>query len=417
MKVRIFLILSFIAVVLSQSSRAQVEENAALSSQDQSGASLAKIDAKNKWSVRIADSFINRHPAENIYDSVYNGKWTYGQGVVLEGLHQLWLKTKNPRYLNYIKCNIDMFIGGDGSIRTYKYKDFNIDNINTGRQLLFLYSVTKDKKYKSAADTLRKQLANQPRTKSNGFWHKQIYPCQMWLEGLYMAEPFYAQYSKMFGEKKNFDDIAYQFIHIEEKTRDEKTGLLYHAWDESLQQKWADPKTGRSPNFWARAMGWYAMAIVDVLDYFPKNHPKRRDLIRILKSLSSALVKVRDEQNGLWYQVIDQGTRQGNYHEASATCMFAYAFAKGANKGYLGRSYLKLAKETFEGVIAKLATIDENGYIDLHHTCRGAGLGGNPYRNGSYEYYISEPQRTNDLKGLGPFILTALELEKAKMLK
>ncbi len=375
-----------------------------------------KIDPGKPWSVRIADSFILRHPANVINDSTYNNKWTYDQGVLLEGLHQLGKLTKDEKYFNYIKTNIDQFVTGDGKIKTYKYMDFNIDNINTGRELLYLYTKTNEQKYKIAADTLRKQLANQPRTKSNGFWHKKIYPYQMWLDGLYMAEPFYAKYSKLFNEPQNYDDIVHQFVWIEKQTRDKKTGLLYHAWDESKEQKWADPKTGRSPHFWSRAMGWYAMALVDVLDFLPEKQKGRGEIIKILQRLSNSLMKYRDPKTNLWYQVTDMPNRKGNYLEASASCMFTYAFAKGANKGYLPKKFLAQAKKSFDGVIKNLITIDKNGFIDLHKTCKGAGLGGKPYRDGSFEYYISEPTRTNDLKGLGPFINAAVELEKGKAL-
>ncbi|MDP4172568.1 MAG: glycoside hydrolase family 88 protein [Bacteroidota bacterium] len=399
--------------ILAQTSSkvASVKTNAKLKSNKRSA---QFIKANKPWSVRIAESFIMRHPANVIDDSVYNGKWTYDQGVFLEGLRQLYIKTNNKKYLNYIKTNIDMFVDNQGTIKTYKYTDFNIDNINTGRMLLWLYLVTNDKRYKTAADTLRGQIKNQPRTKSGGFWHKKIYPYQMWLDGLYMAEPFYTWYSKLFNEVKNYDDIAYQFTLIRDKTRDSLTGLFYHAWDESLNQKWADPLTGRSPNFWSRSMGWYIMAIVDVLDFFPKDNPKRMELIDILKDLSVALLKVRDKNSALWYQVTNMADRTGNYHEASASCMFAYAFAKGANMGYLDKSYLKYAKETFDGVINNLTTVEENGFVDLHYICKGAGLGGNPYRDGSFEYYISEQKKTNDLKGMGPFIMLAVELEKGK---
>lgn len=372
-----------------------------------------KIDPNKLWSVRIADSYLLRHTNEAIVDTNAVSKWNYELGTMLEGYHQLWEKTDDKKYYDYIKLNIDRYVREDGKIKTYKLSDFNIDNINAGRQLLLLYKETKENKYKIAADTLRKQIANQPRTKSNGFWHKKIYPYQMWLDGLYMGEPFYAEYSKLFNEPKNYDDIIHQFILIEKQTRDEKTGLLYHAWDESLQQKWADPKSGKSPHFWSRAMGWYAMAIVDVLDFLPQKHPQRIELIKILSRLSEALLKVRDNRTGLWYQVTNFPNKKGNYLEASASAMFIYAFAKGANKSYLPKSFLDHAKKSFEGIIKNLCTIDKDGFIDLLYTCRGAGLGGNPYRDGSYEYYISEPTRVNDLKGLGPLILAAIELEKA----
>ena len=376
-----------------------------------------KVKTSKSWSQRISDSFMLRHPADLVNDTIYNNKWTYDQGVLQEALRQVYLKTKDKKYYDYIKTSIDLFIEPNGTIKTYKYSDFNIDNVNTGKSLLFLYSKTKEAKYKIAADTLRKQLANQPRTKSNGFWHKKIYPNQMWLDGLYMGEPFYAQYSKMFNSSKDFDDIAHQFILIEKQTRDDKTGLLYHAWDESKQQKWADPVTGRAPNFWSRAMGWYAMALVDVLDFIPKNHPKRGELIKILQRLAEGLLKVQDEKTGLWYQVPNMPDRKGNYLEASGSSMFTYAFAKGANKGYLNKKYLKSGRKAFEGIIANLTTISKDDRIDLLGTCRSAGLGGNPYRDGSFEYYISEPKKTNDLKGYGPFIMAAVELEKAKMIK
>jgi unsaturated rhamnogalacturonyl hydrolase len=236
----------------------------------------------------------------------------------------------------------------------------------------------------------------------------------MWLDGLFMAEPFYVWYAKKFNEPEAFDDIINQFVFIAQHTRDTKTGLLYHGWDESKQQRWANQVTGCSPHFWGRAMVWYAMAIVDVLDFLPKNHPRRHELISILKDVSASTLKFRDAKTHLWYQVLDQGNREGNYLEASASCMFTYAFAKGAHKGYLDKKYLTAAKESFRRITRDLISIDAKGFINLLHTCQGAGLGGNPYRDGSYEYYIGEQQRTNDMKGYGPFLLAAIELEKRK---
>ena len=379
----------------------------------QATAARQLVSLEKLWSVRIADSFMRRHPDTISYaGDPKSGRWTYEQGLILEAFHQLWKATGDEKYFSYMKNNIDLYVAENGSIRTYEYHTFNIDNIATGRQLLTLYRKTKDPKYKFAADTLRKQLANHPRTNEGGFWHKKIYPYQMWLDGLYMAEPFYTEYATMFNDSAALDDIANQFIFIENHTRDAKTGLLYHGWDESRQQRWADSLTGRSPHFWSRAMGWYAMALVDVLDSFPQNHPKRREIVSILERLSTALLNVRDSKTGLWYQVIDQGTRAGNYLEASGSCMFVYAFAKGALKGYLDPKFFVVAAESFKGVLENLVTIEDGDMINLHHVCQVGGLGGNPYRNGSFEYYISEPQRTNDFKGVGPFILGALELEK-----
>ena len=376
-----------------------------------------KINATLPWSQRIADSFIMRHPANIIDDSTYNNKWTYDQGVVLEGLQQLWNQTNDKKYYDYIKTNIDQYVSDNGKINKYKYSEYTLDNIAPGCQLLFLYETTKELKYKIAADTLRKQISSQHRTKSGGFWHKKIYPNQMWLDGLYMCEPFYAEYSKIYNEPKNFDDIANQFILMANKSYDSKTGLYFHGWDESKEQKWAEPVTGKSPTLWSRAMGWYAMGLVDVLDFFPKDHPKRIKLIKILKKFCSALLKYRDAKSHVWYQVTDQGDRKGNYLESSASCMFTYVFAKAANKGYVKKVYLKYAKQSFEGIIKTFTNTDEDGYINLYKTVHGVGLGGKPYRDGSFAYYTSVPLRTNDLRALGPFILSAIELEKSKVIK
>jgi unsaturated rhamnogalacturonyl hydrolase len=372
-----------------------------------------RISTTWPWAKRIAESFVLRHPGSVTYDTGSpNPRWNYEQGLMLEALHQMWISTRDQRYLAFIKGNIDLYVDDSGPIKSYRYDDFNLDNLAVGRALLTLFEATGEKKYKSVADSLRRQLKNQPRTLEGGFWHKQIYPYQMWLDGLFMAEPFYAWYAKKFREPADFDDIVNQFLFIAKHTRDPKTGLLYHAWDESKQQRWANPETGCSPNFWGRAIGWYAMAIVDVLDFLPKNHPRRVKLVSILRDLSLSLLRVQDKKTHLWYQVLDQGSREGNYLEASASAMVAYSFAKGANNGYLGRNFFNVAKETFQGIIQNFVSVDENGFVDLHHTCQGAGLGGNPYRDGTYEYYIGERQRTNDMKGYGAFLLAAIEVQK-----
>ena len=235
---------------------------------------------------------------------------------------------------------------------------------------------------------------------------------QMWLDGLYMGEPFYAQYTATFEGGKSFDDIAKQFELIQLHATDPKTGLLYHAWDESKQMPWANKQTGNSPNFWSRALGWYVMALVDVLDYMPKEHPKQKELVKYLNNACAALAKFQDK-SGLWYQVTDKGSEKGNYLEASGSSMFAYAFAKGANKGYLPAKYKKLANKAFDGLTKVLIKkVDEDGGITLTNCCQVAGLGGTPYRDGSYEYYINERKKDNDPKATGPFILAALELNR-----
>lgn len=378
-----------------------------------SGQNTVRIPEKAPWSKRIADSFLLRHPGAVTYDSLHpSKKWNYEQGLMLVALEQMWLHSGDLKYFNFIKNNLDHYVEENGNIKTYSRTEYNIDNIGPGRGLLAVYQKTSEPKYRAAADTLRQQLREHPRTNEGGFWHKKIYPYQMWLDGLFMAQPFAAKYALLFEEEEAFFDIANQFIWMAEHTKDSKTGLLFHAWDESKKMPWANPETGRSPNFWARSIGWYMMALVDVLDYFPTDHPARGNIIYIFKNLVDPVLKFKDTNTHLWYQVVDQGDREGNYLETSASCMFAYSIAKGVNKGYLDKKYFIDAEQTFNGVIKHKVTIDKNGFIDLHGTCKSAGLGGNPYRDGSFEYYINEPQRINDMKGVGAFILAAIEIEK-----
>ncbi|HZG24435.1 MAG TPA: glycoside hydrolase family 88 protein [Chitinophagaceae bacterium] len=344
-------------------------------------------------------------------------KWAYDQGVVLEGIEALWNRTADARYFNYIQKYMDAFTSEDGSIKAYKQGDYNVDNIKNGRSLLLLYKVTRKPKYLKAVNLLREQLRKQPRTSEGGFWHKNIYPHQMWLDGLYMGEPFYAEYASLFREDTAFNDIAKQFILMETHARDAKTGLLYHGWDESRQQRWADKSTGRSPHFWGRAMGWYAMALVDVLDYFPQNHPSRDSLAAILNRLAVAVQKYQDPSTGLWWQVLDKGKEKGNYYESSASCMFVYALAKGIRKGYLPASFTNVTEKGYKGILSEFLETDKNGQTNLKGTVAVAGLGGNPYRDGSYKYYIGEKVISNDAKGVGAFLLASHEMELAAIPK
>ena len=373
----------------------------------------SRIDASMTWSKRIAESFIRRHPDAVTYDSLFPAaKWTYEQGVMLAALRQMSLFTGEKRYADFVKGNLDQYIAEDGNITTYRFEEFQLDNIAPGPSLLALYQETHDDRYRKAAALLRRQLMEQPRTSERGFWHKQIYPSQMWLDGLYMAAPFYAWYGGMFGEGGDLDDVVLQFRLIASHCRDPKTGLFYHGWDERKVEPWADSVAGHSPVFWGRSIGWLMMALVDVLEYFPQAHPGREELMGILRALAGDLLRFRDPKTALWYQVPDQQGRAGNYLEASSSAMFAYAFARGANRHYLGGAYLEAARATFAGIVKHLVTVGADGFIDLHHTCAGAGLGGKPYRDGSYEYYIGVPQRTNDMKGYAPFLLAAIELER-----
>ena len=368
----------------------------------------AQTKSISKQAATTSMTVLWRDPARN--ESGYPNRWTYEHGVVLKGIERVWQKTKKKEYLDFIQQNIDHFVADDGSIRTYSLDNYNLDNILPGRSLLFLYKTTGNEKYRKAAALLREQLKTHPRTAEGGFWHKKIYPSQMWLDGLFMAEPFYAEYAATFHEDAAFDDIAKQFILMERHSRDDKTGLLYHGWDESRKQRWADPATGHSPNFWARAMGWYAMALVETLDYFPQKHPQRAELIAILNRLAEGVVKYQDSRSGLWYQVMDRGGDKGNYLESSASCMFVYALAKGVRNGYLPASYMKTARDGYRGILKEFVKTDA-GKFNLEGTVAVAGLGGNPYRDGSYEYYVGEKVVTNDPKGIGAFLLAATEME------
>lgn len=303
-------------------------------------------------------------------------------------------------------------ITNSGEIKNYHIDEYNIDHINPGKILFDLHDKTKDNRYEKVLFTLRQQLEWQPRTTDKGFWHKLRYTYQMWLDGLYMGAPFYAQFAQRYDQPEAFDDIAHQLILMENRARDEKTGLLHHGWDESRVQSWANPETGKSPEFWGRAMGWYAMALVDVLDFFPEDHPQRLEIIGILNRLAEAITLVQDDQTGLWFQVLDKGGAKGNYLEATASCMFSYALIKGVNNQYLDPKYQKVAKKAYDGIIEHLIEVEPSGEVHIHKCCAVAGLGGNPYRDGSYDYYINEEVRSNDTKATGPFILASLEFER-----
>jgi len=375
--------------------------------------STAGLDVSDqlKWSERMALTLMKKHPDAYQIDEKKEPKWDYVHGLVMSSFEQLYKETKKQAYFDYIKGYYDSTIQEDGSIPSYKIESYNIDMLAAGNALFFMYEKTKEDKYFKALELLRSQLDKHPRTSEGGFWHKKVYPNQMWLDGLYMGSPFYAQYTSRFEGGKNFDDIAKQFELIQKHLLDPKTELLYHGWDESRQMGWANKETGTSPNFWSRSLGWYAMALVDVLDFMPENHPKHKELVAYFNQLAEALKK-QQHSSGLWYQVTDQGDRQGNYLEASGSAMFAYSFAKGANKGYLPKEYKELAEKAFDGMTENLVKVTPEGYVIITEACAVAGLGGKPYRDGSYDYYINERKQDNDPKATGPFILAALELNK-----
>jgi unsaturated rhamnogalacturonyl hydrolase len=363
------------------------------------------------WSQRMAATVMHIWK-----DSLPGGNWSYDQGIVLQGMQSVWQQSPNGEYFSYIQRAADRYVNADGTIRTYKADDFALDNILPGRSLIMLYRVLNSPKYYKAATLLRNQLDKQPRVPEGGFWHKKRYPNQMWLDGLYMAEPFYAEYATEFHQENDFDDITNQFILMEKMARDPKTGLLYHAWDQTKKERWANPQTGLSACLWARADGWYIMGLVDVLDQLPLNHPKRAQLLAILNRLAVAITTYQDKQTGLWYQVLDKGAQKGNYSEASASCMFVYALAKSVREGYLPSKYLQPVQKAYDGIIKQFIETDAAGQVNIKGTCGAVGVGGQPYRDGSYEYYTGVKTITNETKGVGAFMLASVEIEKLKTL-
>ena len=365
------------------------------------------------WSERAANAAIIRWPDGRLAPAGAHWVWNYELGTLLEGMDAVWLNTADPRYFNYIKSAVDQFVAPDGSIPTYKVEEYQLDSILLGRQLLLLYGVTQDRRYLTAASLLYQQLLHQPRTPSGGFWHKQRYPNQMWLDGLYMAEPFYAEYASLSHHPEAFQDITHQFVLMKEHARDPRTGLLYHGWDESKQERWADKQTGLSSQFWDRAMGWYMMALVDTLSYYPEDDPGRKQLIGMLERDAGAVARYQDGASGLWYEVLDKAGEKGNYLESSASCMFVYALAKGVRLGYLPQRYLANAEHGYKGILSHFIETDLGDEVSLTGTVKVGGLGGDPYRDGSYAYYIGEKIATNDPKGMGAFLLASAEMENA----
>jgi len=374
---------------------------------------IAAGEDQRSWGQRLADSTIAEHSsAWNMrkYEGEY--RWAYTQGLLTLGMYRLYQKFNEPDYYDYMKAYVDHYVEADGAIRTLALDEFNLDSINSGKLLFPLFEDTGEARYRGAIELLRRQLQWQPRTHNGVFWHKRKYPWQVWLDGLYMGAPFYAEYAQRFGNEADFDDIARQFRESYARLHDEATGLLYHGWDESRIQRWSDPDTGRSPGFWTRALGWYSMALVDTFEHFPAEHRGRGELTRMLGELSGALLAVRDERSGLWWQVPDQGDRDGNYLEASGSAMIAYAWAKGARLGMLKPRYRELAEQSFAGLIKELVDWDAaTGRMQIRNVCRGAGLGGTPYRDGSYAYYVSADVVVNDAHGVGAFMLASAEIE------
>ena len=337
--------------------------------------------------------------------------WNYIDGCMITALISMALITGDQRYFDFAESVIDFFVEGDGHIKTYSPEKRTLDDINEGRVLFALYEKTGKEKYRKAAQYLHDCLMEQPRTFEGSFWHKQIYPNQVWLDGLYMAQPFEALYQRHLGAG-DYSDVVRQFETVHARMRDCKTGLYYHGYDASRKAFWADPETGLSQSFWLRAIGWFSVALADLLEIIPKGaeHDRLADIFRQLMADVSAFA---DAETGMYWQVVDQPGREGNYLESSGSSMIAYAMLKGARLGELPKEYAAKGEKTFHGIMDKRLSM-ENDRIDLDGICLVAGLGpeDNRRRDGTYAYYISEPVVRNDAKGVAPFLLCYTEIKR-----
>ncbi|MDL2304392.1 glycoside hydrolase family 88 protein [Bacteroides sp. OttesenSCG-928-D19] len=363
------------------------------------------------YAVRIADAEMARCPESWQLDFQKSLKWDYCHGVELQAFLNLYEVTGDEKYKNYAIAYADTMVNTDGTIQTYKLEEYNIDRLNTGKMLFRIYEYTKDEKYKKAIDLLRSQMDTHPRNEDGGFWHKKIYPHQMWLDGLYMSAPFMAEYAVRNNRPEDFEDIVHQFLIVARHTYDPSNGLYRHACDVSRQMFWADSLTGQSDHAWGRAMGWYAMAIVDALDFIPENQPGRDSVLFILNHIATQLKRIQDPATGLWYQVLDRSGEEGNYVESSCSAMFMYTLFKAVRKGYLDIAYKDVADRAYSGYINEFVETDENGLMNITRACAVAGLGGKDNRSGDYNYYINELIRSNDPKAIGPFINAMIEIE------
>lgn len=343
-------------------------------------------------------------------------KWNYTTGLELKSFLDVYDVNGDKAILDYVDGWYDAIIDSVGNIQTYKISNYNVDHVCPARTLFRLYDLTGKDKYMKAIELVRSQLDTHPRTSQGGFWHKKAYPWQMWLDGLYMAQPFYAEYTSRYeaSEKRDsvYRDILGHFLTVAEHTYDPATRLLRHAWDESREMFWCDPENGQSAHAWGRALGWYCMAIVETLPFIPEGTEGRDELIDIFRKLWEALPDYTDPETGMWYQVLDQPGREGNYVEATCSAMFTYSLLKGIRLGYLDSALEDYAEMAYRSMLDTFVGKDADGLLELRQCCAVAGLGGKENRSGDYTYYINERICCNDPKGIGPLVWAALEMER-----
>lgn len=370
---------------------------------------------------RYIDGLLDKSTPEAPYwniESIRQGKpphWNYIDGCMIIVLLEASEITGEKKYADFAEKFIDYYVNEDGTIRGYDPKKPNLDDINEGRVLFDLYRTTGKEKYKKAIDMLHKQVEAHPRTETGNFWHKEIYPNQIWLDGLYMAQVFRTRYQKEFGGR-DYSDIVNQFKNVRKLMFDEDKKLYYHGCDVSKTIFWADKETGRSKNFWLRAIGWFCISLIDNIDYID-NESDRKELCAIFAEAIEGIAQYADPETGMYWQVVDCGGREGNYLETSGSSMIAYAMMKGARLGVIDKKYAEMGKRTFDGICRKYLKITEDGDLNLEGICLVAGLGPEKdlRRDGSYEYYISEPIVNNDAKGVAPFVLSYMEVKRMEL--
>ncbi len=346
------------------------------------------------YAVSAVETMMRKFRAEELPPK---GRFHYHQGVFLSGVYQTYLLTKNEAYLTYVKNWVDSIIDENGVVT--HFDKGQLDDIQPGILLYPLYKITGDPRYKKALDTLCPIIYEFPRNHVGGFWHKERYPDQMWLDGLYMGGPIMAQYASEFGRSEYYDLVAEQVDLMWKYTIDEKTGLLYHAWDSVIEREWADPVTGKSPEFWGRAIGWAAIAVEDDLEFMPEDHPARAGMIEKVKNLVTALTKFQTA-DGRWYQVVDKADQEGNWPENSCSSLYTAAICRAVRKGYVAKDLLAFAQKGFKGVTDSLTW--ENDDLLIGSICIGTGVG-------DYTHYINRPTSVNDLHGVGAFLLMCAE--------
>lgn len=393
---------------------------------------LNKEDQHYKnYSEWLTYSEMKRVPHSYLLDFSSKPKWSYVMGIEMEGMLDTYehYKEGNNAILDYLKEYPAKMIDEKGNITGYKYEDFNLDNVRTAKFILRMHNLFPTKGTEKALKTLFKQLQNQPRTKEGVYWHKAIYANQVWLDGIFMGLPFYCNYAvqtmKPKKAEKYLNDAVDQMVKTDYRTYDEKTQLWKHAWDETHQQFWANKEDGKSQHCWARALGWYVMAMTECLDAMPENYARRQEVIDLLNKAMKSVVKYQDKKTGVWYDVLDVKSDK-NYLESTASSMFAYVLLKGYRKGYLSEEYLKAGVKAYNGILKQFIKVNADKTISLTRCCAVSGLGPGPgpyvkkpnyKRDGSFEYYMSEPIRDNDAKGVGPFIWASLEMEQQGLIK